>query len=144
MTGLLNLGKIVGIVTFFFLFFALILRCVSRPWDFFFLSGGTYQFSFFLPNQCLGSEKVSSSQNEEPQKKKKKTKWCASLCRITRPPRQKLIFSIDLSLSCACVVIGTTGSIYVIVFSGWRAVQSVFSDASIETYVPVRTLHVVG
>ena len=30
-------------------------------------------------------------------------------------------FPIDLSLTCVCVVIGTTCNIYVVVFSGWQA-----------------------
>ena len=31
-------------------------------------------------------------------------------------------FPIDLRLSCVCVVIGTTCTIYVVVFLGWQAV----------------------
>ena len=50
-------------------------------------------------------------------------------------------FPIDLRLSCVCVVIGTPCNIYVVVFPGWQAVQSVFPGASNETYAPVWTWH---
>ena len=35
-------------------------------------------------------------------------------------------FQIDLSLTCVCVVIGTTRNIHMVVFPGWQAVESVF------------------
>ena len=35
-------------------------------------------------------------------------------------------FPMGLSLTCVCVVIGTTCNIYVVVFSGWQAVQRFF------------------
>ena len=53
-------------------------------------------------------------------------------------------FPIELRLSCVYVVTGTSCNIYVVVFLGWQAVQSVFPGASSETYAPVWTWHIVG
>ena len=52
-------------------------------------------------------------------------------------------FTIDLRLSCACVVIDTTCSTYVVVFLGWQAVYLVFPGASNDTYAPAWTWHIV-
>ena len=55
-----------------------------------------------------------------------------------------LCFFFSLRLSCVCIVIGTMCNIYVVVFLGGQAVQSVFPGASNETYAPVWTWHIVG
>ena len=51
---------------------------------------------------------------------------------------------IDLRLSCACVVTGTTCKIYVVVFLGWQAEQSVVPGPSSESYASVWTWHILG
>ena len=46
-----------------------------------------------------------------------------------------LFFSIDLHLTCVCVVTGATCNTYEVVFSGCQAVRSVYPRASSATSV---------